>query len=258
MGDWAPHLQEVRVDGTYEGTIILKEPFSPLLTTTLPVPSGWIVSKKAVEERGEEFATSPIGTGPYEFVEWNPKQDVRLQRFADYGGASADTLGTIWDELVLIPIEEDEAGRDRDRDRRARLRRAGAHRHRPLLGERRLHRRGAHDAGLLLDRDEHPQPEAGGHQRPPGDPLRDRRSQHHRRRLRGTLGAGDRDPAARHADRLLGRRSRVRARPRPGEAVPLAGEQSPHGAGLSSSPRTQGRRRPRRSCRRTSPRSAST
>ena len=109
IGDWAPHLQEVRVDGTYEGTIILKEPFAPLLTTTLPVPSGWIVSKKAVEERGEDFATSPIGTGPYEFVEWNPKQDVRLQRFADYGGASADTLGTIWDELVLIPIEEDEA-----------------------------------------------------------------------------------------------------------------------------------------------------
>jgi peptide/nickel transport system substrate-binding protein len=108
-GDWAPHLQEVRVDDTYSGTIILKEPFAPLLATTLPVPSGWILSKKAVEERGEDYATSPIGTGPYEFVEWQPKQQVRLQRFADYSGASADTLGTIWDELVLVPIEEDEA-----------------------------------------------------------------------------------------------------------------------------------------------------
>ena len=39
-GDWAPHLQEVQTTGKYEGTIILKEPFAPLMTTTLPVPSG--------------------------------------------------------------------------------------------------------------------------------------------------------------------------------------------------------------------------
>jgi peptide/nickel transport system substrate-binding protein len=108
-GDWAPHLREVKVNGAYDGTIILNEPFAPLMLSTLPVPSGWILSKKAVEEKGKKYATSPIGTGPYEFVEWKPKQEVRLQRFADYGGASADVLGTIWDELVLLPIDEDEA-----------------------------------------------------------------------------------------------------------------------------------------------------
>jgi peptide/nickel transport system substrate-binding protein len=108
-GDWAPHLQEVQTSGKYEGTIILKEQFAPLMLTTLPVNGGLVLSKKAVEEKGKKYATSPIGTGPYEFVEWRPKRDVRLKRFADYGGASADTTGTIWDELVLIPIEEDEA-----------------------------------------------------------------------------------------------------------------------------------------------------
>ena len=108
QGDWAA-LQEVTIESPYEGTIVLKEPFSPLMATTLPVFSGWIVSKKAVEERGEEFATKPIGTGPYEFVEWKPKQHVRTQRFADYGGASNDLLGTAWDEMVFIPIDEDEA-----------------------------------------------------------------------------------------------------------------------------------------------------
>jgi peptide/nickel transport system substrate-binding protein len=108
-GDWAPHLQEVQTRGKYEGTIILKKPFAPLMTTTMPVNGGLVVSKKAVEEKGDEYATSPIGTGPYEFVEWRPKRDVRLQRFADYSGAAADTLGTIWDELVLLPIEDDEA-----------------------------------------------------------------------------------------------------------------------------------------------------
>ena len=108
-GDWSPALQEVRVDDTYSGTIILKEPFSPIMATTLPVFSGWVVSKKAVEERGEDFATSPIGTGPYEFVEWKPKQQVTIKRFADYGGASTDIHGTAWDEMIFVPIEEDEA-----------------------------------------------------------------------------------------------------------------------------------------------------
>jgi peptide/nickel transport system substrate-binding protein len=108
-GDWAPHLQEVQTSGKYEGTIVLKEPFAPLMLTTMPVNSGLVLSKKAVEEKGKKYTTSPIGTGPYEFVEWKPKQEVRLKRFAGYSGASEDTLGTIWDELILIPVEEDEA-----------------------------------------------------------------------------------------------------------------------------------------------------
>jgi peptide/nickel transport system substrate-binding protein len=107
-GDWAA-LKEVKVTSPYEGTIILKEPFAPMMTTTLPIFSGWVVSKKAVEDRGKKFATNPIGTGPYEFVEWKPKQQASVKRFAKYGGASADLLGTYWDEIVFIPIEEDEA-----------------------------------------------------------------------------------------------------------------------------------------------------
>jgi peptide/nickel transport system substrate-binding protein len=108
QGDWAA-LQEVKVTDKYSGTIILKEPFSALMTTTLPVFSGVILSKKATEELGDGYATHPISTGPYEFVEWRPKQEVRLQRFADYGGASSEFLGTLWDELVFIPIDEDNA-----------------------------------------------------------------------------------------------------------------------------------------------------
>jgi peptide/nickel transport system substrate-binding protein len=107
-GDWAA-LQEVKVSGPYEGTIVLKEPFAPIMTTTLPIFSGWVVSKKAVEERAKKFATSPIGTGPYEFVEWKPKQHALVRPFADYGGASTDFLGTKWEEIFFIPIEEDEA-----------------------------------------------------------------------------------------------------------------------------------------------------
>ena len=108
-GDWAT-LQEVKVGGTYDGEIILKEPFSPLLTTTLPVGSGLVLSKKAIEERGEEYGTNPIGSGPYEFVSWAPKQEVVLKRFADYGGAGSDAgAPPEWDELRFIPVDEDNA-----------------------------------------------------------------------------------------------------------------------------------------------------
>lgn len=107
-GDWRP-LQEVKVEGKYEGTITLKEVFVPILRTTLPVFSGWIVSKKAVEKLGKKYPTNPIGTGPYEFVEWKPKQRVKLRKFADYGGASSDIVNPEWDEIIFIPIEDDNA-----------------------------------------------------------------------------------------------------------------------------------------------------
>jgi peptide/nickel transport system substrate-binding protein len=102
-GDWAT-LDHVEVTGTYTGQIILKEPFAALWTTTLPMTSGWIMSKRATEELGDEHATHPIGTGPYEFAEWTPDQQVVLKRFAGYWGEPGE-----WDEIHVIPIPEDSA-----------------------------------------------------------------------------------------------------------------------------------------------------
>ena len=107
-GDWAA-LKEVAVKDKYSGTIILKEPFAALLRSTLPVGSGLVLSRKAVTERGQKYATSPIGTGPYEFASWTPKQKVVLKPFAQYGGASKDIMGSSWSEIDFIPIEDDSA-----------------------------------------------------------------------------------------------------------------------------------------------------
>ena len=102
-GDWIA-LKEVEVKDKYSGTIILKEPFSALLHSTLPVTSGYVLSRKAVEEMGEKHATSPIGTGPYEFVKWTPKQSIRLKRFKGYKTGFVEQP---WKEIVLVPIPED-------------------------------------------------------------------------------------------------------------------------------------------------------
>jgi len=102
--DWAT-LDHVEVIDKYRGKIVLSEPFAPLWHTTLPVTSGNIVCKKFVEEVGQEqFATDIIGTGPYIYHEWQPKQQVTLVRNPDYHGEAP-----YWDEIHLIPIEDDKA-----------------------------------------------------------------------------------------------------------------------------------------------------
>lgn len=104
-------LAEVDVTGKYTGTIVLSKPFAPLLTSTLPVGSGLVVSKKAVEELGDEFATHPIGTGPYEFTSWTPTQEIVLTRFEGYGGAWQPTVpAPPWTQIVVLPITDDTAG----------------------------------------------------------------------------------------------------------------------------------------------------
>jgi peptide/nickel transport system substrate-binding protein len=108
-GDWAA-LKEVHIKDKYSGTIILNKPFAALFTSTLPVDSGYIVSKKAVEARGSRFATHPIGTGPYELVKWTPNQHVDLVRFAKWGKASSQFFGDpIWDGIRFFPIAQDNA-----------------------------------------------------------------------------------------------------------------------------------------------------
>ena len=105
-GDWAA-LKEVKVKDKYSGTIVLKEPFAPLMTTTIPQQAGEIVSKKAVEELGEKFGTKPVGTGPYEFVEWKRKQSISLKRFAKNEAAVDFADPPPWEKIDFVVIEED-------------------------------------------------------------------------------------------------------------------------------------------------------
>ena len=103
--DWAT-LDYVEVIDDYNGIIHLKEPFAPLWSSTMPVGSGTIVPKAWIEEIGlEAFATDIIGTGPYLFAEWRPQEMVVLTKNPDYWGEEP-----YWDEIHLIPIEDDKAG----------------------------------------------------------------------------------------------------------------------------------------------------
>ena len=109
-GDWST-LKEVKVTGKYTGVIILKEKFSPLLHSTLPAGSGLVLSKKALLKLGNKgIAVHPIGTGPYVFTKWTPKQKVTLTRNPAYAGSNkAYVKGKTYDVLEFLPIDDDSA-----------------------------------------------------------------------------------------------------------------------------------------------------
>ncbi|HED24493.1 MAG TPA: ABC transporter substrate-binding protein [Firmicutes bacterium] len=79
----------VEVEAVGDDTIrfILEEPW-PILLAMLPHQQ--IVSKAYLEEVGSDIATSPMGTGPFKFVEGSIDERIVLERFEDYYGGSPE------------------------------------------------------------------------------------------------------------------------------------------------------------------------
>ncbi|MBN9116465.1 MAG: glutathione ABC transporter substrate-binding protein GsiB, partial [Pandoraea sp.] len=72
----------------------LKEPFSPFINT-LAHPSAVIISPEALKKYGKDIASHPVGTGPFEFVEWNRTDFVKVKKFDGYwkkGYPKVDTI----------------------------------------------------------------------------------------------------------------------------------------------------------------------
>ena len=101
VADWAPQLKEVQIVSKHEGVIVLHTPFAPLMRTTLPALSGLIVSKKAALERGKQFASHPIGSGPYQVQSFTPNRQVVLKRFATWSGASKGTAEPAYGTITI-------------------------------------------------------------------------------------------------------------------------------------------------------------
>ncbi|HEY3344001.1 MAG TPA: ABC transporter substrate-binding protein [Anaerolineaceae bacterium] len=102
--DWAS-LDHVEIVDPYTGKLVLKKPQATLWTSVLPMTSGLIVSKKYYTSAGaEKIKTNIIGTGPYLFSEWTPKQSVVLKRNPDYWGKQP-----YFDEIDLMPVDDDKA-----------------------------------------------------------------------------------------------------------------------------------------------------
>lgn len=78
------------VEAVDDLTVIVKTktPFNAM-TTRLSLDAASIVSKKAVEEYGDDFNTHPVGTGPFKLASWSIGGDCVLIANEDYwAGAS--------------------------------------------------------------------------------------------------------------------------------------------------------------------------
>lgn len=73
-------IKSVEVNSPHRVTFHLKSPFGPFLTNL--ANNGEIVNQKAIEAHGSQ--RNPVGTGPFQFVEWVQGDHITLKRNPHY------------------------------------------------------------------------------------------------------------------------------------------------------------------------------
>jgi peptide/nickel transport system substrate-binding protein len=81
--------------------LVLSAPFAPLLAQ-LTDRAGMIVSPKAAQAAGEDFASHPVCAGPFKFVERVAQDRIIVERFTDYWDKDNIKL----DRIVYLPIPD--------------------------------------------------------------------------------------------------------------------------------------------------------
>ncbi len=81
--------ENIEVVDDYTVRIPTDEPFAAILTY-LAHSSSFIISESAVEEYGDEFYANPVGTGPFQLLDWDRGSAVHLERFDDHWRGPAE------------------------------------------------------------------------------------------------------------------------------------------------------------------------
>jgi peptide/nickel transport system substrate-binding protein len=85
-----------KVEAKDEATVVftLKDPQGPFMNNlAMFIFVFW--SPTALEKAGKDSCKTPVGTGPFKFVEWKADQYVKLEKFADY-----------WDKANVAKVDE--------------------------------------------------------------------------------------------------------------------------------------------------------
>jgi peptide/nickel transport system substrate-binding protein len=77
-------LKKIEIINDYTIKLTLDKPYPSFLRAVLGFRPGWIVSKKAIEEKGKRYGQDPIGTGPFMFDRWVRGSEVSIKRNPDY------------------------------------------------------------------------------------------------------------------------------------------------------------------------------
>ncbi len=99
-GELAP-IERVEVVDPATLRLVLSQPSAPLLSL-LTDRAGMIVSPKATQAAGQDFALHPICTGPFRFAERVPQDRIVLERFPEYWDRARIHL----DRVIYQPIQD--------------------------------------------------------------------------------------------------------------------------------------------------------
>lgn len=88
-------LSGIRVLGDYVLEIKLQKRFSPFLYL-LTMTAAYVVPENEVKRWGPDFASHPVGTGPFLLAKWLSHRELRLTGRADYFGSKAKVKGIIY------------------------------------------------------------------------------------------------------------------------------------------------------------------
>ncbi len=79
----AASVRGLKAVDPYTLQIVLEEPFAPSLTV-LGLANAAVVPREEVERLGDNFARTPVGTGPFKFVRWEPGKEIVLEANKDH------------------------------------------------------------------------------------------------------------------------------------------------------------------------------
>jgi len=82
------NVDHAEVVDAYTAKLVLKRPDAALLAT-LTDRAGMMLSPTAVKKFGPDFTRNPVGTGPFQFVEWVKDDHLALKRFDGYWDKAA-------------------------------------------------------------------------------------------------------------------------------------------------------------------------
>jgi glutathione transport system substrate-binding protein len=94
------NIDKTEVVDPYTARITLKTPFSAFINN-LAHPSGVMISPTAMQKYGKDIAFHPVGTGPFEFVEWKQPDYLKVKKFDGYWQKGLPKIDTItWRSVV--------------------------------------------------------------------------------------------------------------------------------------------------------------
>ncbi|MCB5177102.1 MULTISPECIES: ABC transporter substrate-binding protein [Microvirga] len=106
-------IDHVEVVDDHTVDFVMKQP-DPVLLTKLAGYGAMIVPPKYIQEKGDDhFNTHPVGTGPFKFVEYNPKVSLTLEANPEHWGGAPklDKVVTRFISEANTQVAELQAGR---------------------------------------------------------------------------------------------------------------------------------------------------